>query len=1140
MEIKNLIKKFPVVIILLSLLDQGIYAQVSQARVYSRNPVLDEAARIWEEDVTIPTYLTGEPDPNPMFYFGRAYQGAEGRVYPYPLFDKLTGIRKDMKYKMVFLENEYIKIGILPGIGGRLFSAIDKTNNYSFIYTQHVIKPALIGMLGAWISGGMEWNIPHHHRATSFLPVQYRIVENPDYSKTVWVGEMELRHRTRWIVGYTLRPGKSYIEISVRLFNTSPFIQSVLCFANTAVHANDDYQVIFPPSTQYVTHHSKREFTTWPVATSRYGGADFTKGVDVSWYKNHFSSNSMFAWDYTGDFLGGYDHGRDAGIICYADHNTVPGKKFWTWGNAPYGKMWDRALTDDDGPYIELMVGAFSDNQPDYSWMQPNEMKYLKQFWYPIRKTGGAKNANENGVINIDYEGDGNVKIGVHTTAKVPQGKIMVMSGETVFKEITTDISPDKPYSGTLKLPGNTVAENISVSLIKDDIELIYYKTKISARVPAPDPVVPPPAPGEIKSIEELYLAGRRIAQFHNPALEPEPYWEEALKQDSLDTRVNIAMGISMLKRAQFPEAEKYFRRALKRLTANYTSPMEGEAYYYLGVSLKARGLTNEAYPYLFRSVWSEGFKSAGYRSLAEIDCLRGDYGKALENINYSISSNTGNTSSYILKSAILRRLNNVKGASEAISAASSIDPLNVMSVTESWLLDNDPSASAEMAGIFNRAPENVTEAALLYANSGMWEDAVQILKEYTGKTVDKEKISPLIYYLLGYFTGKTGRTIEMKFYYGQAAAQKPEYVFPFQHEMIGILKHAIEVMPDDAMAPYYLGNLLFDWQPAEAIKYWERSASLKPDFSIVRRNLALGYANFENDPVKAIKMLEEAVSSGDRYPIHFFELDELYQASGIPPEKRLKVLEKNHDIVKTRDDALSHEIALLVFMGRGSEAVELMKDRRFNVWEGGARFNINDYWTDAYLLSGHAEMKNGNYKKAAEYYKLSVEYPSNMQTARGSSSGRFPEASWWAGTAYSAAGDNKKAVREWTSAVENLPDSAGKKPLSVNSEAISMFYQAMALKKLGRKDRASEIFNRLVNAGTRNLQGRDHVDFFAKFGQQQSQRSYLGMAHFISGLGYLGLDRFPEAEKEFKNALEICPDHLYSKILLENRQLKF
>ena len=167
--------------------------------------------KVWEENVVLPTYLAGSPEPNPMFYFGRAYQGAEGRVYPYPLQDKLTGMKQDKTYRLVYLENEYIKVGVMPEIGGRIFSAVDKTNGYDLFYRQHVIKPALIGMLGAWISGGVEWNIPHHHRPSSFMPVQHRIEESPDGAKTVWVGELELRHRMRWAVGLTLRPGRSYL-----------------------------------------------------------------------------------------------------------------------------------------------------------------------------------------------------------------------------------------------------------------------------------------------------------------------------------------------------------------------------------------------------------------------------------------------------------------------------------------------------------------------------------------------------------------------------------------------------------------------------------------------------------------------------------------------------------------------------------------------------------------------------------------------------------------------------------------------------------------------------------------------------------------------------------------------------------------
>ena len=145
---------------------------------YTQSP--SDPVKIWKESVALPTCLVDPPDQNPRFYDGRAYQGAQGRIYPYPIYESLSDTRVMKDYDMVYLENEYIKINILPEIGGRLFGALDKTNGYDYIYRQHVIKPGLIGMLGAWISGGIEWNFPHHHRATAFMPVDYFMQENPD------------------------------------------------------------------------------------------------------------------------------------------------------------------------------------------------------------------------------------------------------------------------------------------------------------------------------------------------------------------------------------------------------------------------------------------------------------------------------------------------------------------------------------------------------------------------------------------------------------------------------------------------------------------------------------------------------------------------------------------------------------------------------------------------------------------------------------------------------------------------------------------------------------------------------------------------------------------------------------------------
>ena len=142
--------------------------------------------------MVIPTYQVAPPDKNPIFYTGRTYQGARGEIYPRPIYDVLTDKKTNQTYRAVYLDNEYTELCIMPELGGRILSALDKTDQYDFVYRQHVIKPALIGMIGAWISGGVEWNIPDHHRATSQLTVDYKLENNPDGSKTVWVGETEL------------------------------------------------------------------------------------------------------------------------------------------------------------------------------------------------------------------------------------------------------------------------------------------------------------------------------------------------------------------------------------------------------------------------------------------------------------------------------------------------------------------------------------------------------------------------------------------------------------------------------------------------------------------------------------------------------------------------------------------------------------------------------------------------------------------------------------------------------------------------------------------------------------------------------------------------------------------------------------
>lgn len=1090
---------------------------------------------IREETIVLPTYLAGEPEPNPMFYFGRASQGAEGRVYPYPLYDTLTWEKEDRPYQLIYLENEHLRIGVLPAIGGRLFEGVDKSNGYHFIYRQHVIKPALIGLTGAWISGGIEWNIPHHHRATTFVPVQHRIQQHDDGSATIWVGELELRHRTRWAVGYTLHPGRSYLEMKLRILNRTPVVHTMLCFANIAVHATDDYQVIFPPRTQYVTHHHKREFTTWPVATGRYGGYDFGTGVDASWYTNHVAANSMFAWNDQDDFLAGYDHGQQAGLLTVADRQVVPGKKLWTWGTGPRGRMWDKILTDDDGPYVELMVGAYSDNQPDYSWLQPLETRSFEIHLYPVRDIGGVKQAHVDAAVNLDVDAAGVVRFGFHTTARHPAALVQLEAGDRMLFQETVAIGPDQPFVHQKRLPADVDARQLRASLFVQGRELIAYSPHVVESEPMPEPVRPPAAAETMQTNDELYLTGLWIEQFHHPTLDPDPYWEEALRRDPGDVRVNTALGLNYLKRARYTEAELLLRKALERSAARYAAPRDGEALYYLGIALKAQGQVAEAFEMLHRATWSSSWRAAGYFALAEIALQRGDFSAALNYVNRSLNAEALNVRGLNLKAAALRHLHQPESAREALAAAHAIDPLDVRTWAELWLIDRRPTDAEKLDATLREHPATALETAAEFLNAGLWRDGMAILERSVAVASKPSEVSPLVYYYLAHFAMELEQTERASEYYRLATQMPPESVFPFQDEMITVLRQAIHANPHDARAPYYLGNLLFDWQPAEAVKLWQRSVALDPSFPVAHRNLAIAYSHQTEGNLldQAIASLEQAVALPDPHPLHFTELDELYEAAGASPEARLALLEQHASTVAQRDHSLARAIALKVLMGRYDEAIGLMTGRRFDVWEG-ASISVAEHWTDAHLLRGHQHRERGHYDQALADYETALQIPENLPSERRGSGSRIAEVTYWVGEAHEAAGNAAQAAKAWREASATPDGMARNGGTRLSEHSVQRYYQARALEQLGQQAQANTIYRDLVTTARRALeQDTARIDFFASFGTQRSQRSRLGLAQFVTGLGHLGLGDKGRAEEALQRTLETSPDHLGARTVL-------
>jgi len=1074
-----------------------------------------ESVNMWQAPLVLPTYETGPPDLEPMFYAGRDYQGAQGPIYPYGLYDNLLDTRHDKTYQADFLENQYVKICVLPELGGRILSATDKTDNYDYVYRQTEIKPALIGMLGAWISGGVEWNIPHHHRATSYLPVDHRLVKNPDGSSTIWVGELELRHRMEWAVGITLYPGKSYLKVTTVLVNRTPYVHSFLDFTNAGVHANENYQVIFPPDTQFAVYHAKVYFARWPISHDVYQGVDYTRGVDLSWWKNHPTPVSFFAWNFDGDFFGGYDHGKEAGIICVRDHNVSPGAKFFEWGNGPEGKLWDKVL-DSQGDYLELMSGNFSDNQPDYSWIQPSETKVASAYWFPVRGIGGAKNANLNGAVNLEMGPRRKVKIGFSTTQEFRGAKAVLTAGNRTLFERSIDISPATAFVQDITLPDGVREEDLKAGLLDSaNQELLSYQPVKPVPASTPPVVEPPLPPKEIKTVDELYHIGLRLEQFHNAALEPYAYFEEALSRDPGNYEVNTALGRLYSERGLWRQARERLTTALSRATRNYTRPKDGEAYYYLGVTLRGEGKDREAEDAFHRAAWSEAWAAAGYEQLSELDGQRGGWPQALSDLDHSLAYNTFDCRAWDLKSAVLRRMGRAADAKEAVQKALAVNPLDLWGLHELGLID----ANSQPQSFPGNTVQANLELAMDYYDAGLGSEAEEVLKQLAAASPDQNRVNPLIYYDLGYFAMQSGQPGDAAGYFHLAARMPTDYVFPFRLEEVKVLEAAMQANPGDARAPYYLGNLLYDRQPDVAVKEWEKSAAIDGSFSLVHRNLAQGYEQSQNDTPKAIASMERAVALDPDNARLRFELDMLYEAGNVAPQKRLASFESNPALAAERSDAMTQEAKVYLLVGRYEQALQLLKTHRFHNWEGYG--DVHDVYVDACLLAGERELRAGKFNEALGDFQAALEYPENLEVGRPYHESRRPEVDYWLGVAYGKLGNSAESMEMFRHAVSAPGPEQGREQPEM------LYYAGLAAQKLGRSAEATRFFGELIGKGDEALATRPEADYFAKFGQRRSRRLRLAEAHYVIGLGKLGMGEAAKARGEFQEALNLDVNHL-------------
>lgn len=893
--------------------------------------------------ITIPTYREPPAEELPMFAENRVHQRTSGRPYPNKVVMQVDRTHKeDKEYKLVTLENEYVKIEILPEIGGRIYSALDKTTGYDFFYKQHVIKPALIGVLGSWISGGVEFNWPFHHRASGFMPCDFTVEQLPDGGVACRLSEHDPIDRMKGMVSVILRPGKTYFETAMRLYNRTPAERSFLWWENAAVPVNEQYQIFFPQDVSYVNFHYLKSRTTYPIAGNGvYNGIPMEEERDISWHKNTRQATSYFAAASEYDFFGGYDHGKKCGVIHIGDHHISPGKKMFTWAYCQLAKSWENALTDTDGAYAELMAGSYSDNQPDFSWLAPYETKEFSQYWYPIAKIGAPTFANLHCAFRLDREKD---SFCLQTTEAHKNLTVRITSGSDLLFEKTGALAPTDIWAEEIR----ELPRFVTVTVTADGKKIAEYAEKDFNRFNMPPTISDMPSAADMKDADELFLAGVHVDQYRDPHTEPDSYWKEALKRKPDHIPSLIAMAKYELGGYRLKSAEQYIKRAVKAITLYNERVQSGDVYYTYGRILEALGDTDKAYDMYYNAAWAADSVAKAMTRIAVIDIRREAYDEAVRHAQTALSYGSKNNLALACLVIALREQGDAKKADAVIKEQLKSDPLDH---TMRFLAGQEDL----YALMDSDAVQTCLDIAFDLSAMGRYRDIMTLLSGLENARPDCRR-KPL-YYALGFYADRMGQD---RAAYDRAAASSPlGACYPSRYEEIAVLESAIE--GGDDTAKMLLGCLYYSKRQYEkAASLWEECE----DDMIARRNLAVAYFSHLGRQAEALSIMRQLSEEYREDQQLLYETVVLLGKIGADPQEKIDLI-KQAPLV-TRDDILTELAKAYNQSAQPEKAIETLLSHDFVPCEGGEHA-IADQYMFAHLYIGRRLMAEGAYEKALD-----------------------------------------------------------------------------------------------------------------------------------------------------------------------------
>lgn len=1025
------------------------------------------------EKMVIPTYPEAACEELPMFAENRVHQRSSGNPYPNKVMIKTREKTKiDKEYDVIKLENDYIELVIIPEIGGRIFSAKDKTTGYDFFYRQNVIKPALIGALGSWISGGVEFNWPYHHRPSTFMPVDYEIEYEDNGAVTVWCSEHDPIDRMKGMVGIRLEPDKAMFETRMKVTNRTPLRHSFLWWENTAVPVNPEYEIFFPSDVDHVHFHYRRSNTTYPIAKGMFNGYRFEEsGVDISKHINTKFSTSFFcaASDY--DYFGGYDNGKKCGVVHIGDHHVSTGKKMFTWAYNQLSQSWERHLTDSEygsySGYAELMAGSYTNNQPDFAWLEPYETKNFSQFWYPLSALGVPSYADLDYAINVK---SGLIKI--QPVADCADAKVTLTSkGKTIF-------------DGTVALTAGQVAEIPVAEFDASEYEIrvneTYYEQIVREQQPLPDLFPEVPMYNELHTAESRYIAGMHFLRYRDPKADPDAYFKAALEIDPEYIPALTALGETAISRGEFAQAKASLEAAVKAATKYCYHMDSGKTLYLLAYANEMLGNYKVAYDLYRKSAWSEDSISASMTRASMLDAKRGEYKSAVKMADTAISRNTDNAIAAAIAAIAQYKAGNLDCAKARIEAELKRDKLNHLARYAAVLCGM--MTEADFYGKLNSNPSQTCLDIAFDMLAAGFEDETKALLSNLPNYVDD--IAPTVAYMIG----------------RPELANEMHKAFPSRPQEIAVLEAS-----DSEYAKYLLGCLHF------ARKRYDAAYDLWKDINRyeAKRNVA-AYFWKKGQHKKALAALDEAIALNPAEEELVYEKGYLLNKIGYDADKTVaEITALVPSLADARDDIVTEWAAAFIRAGKYDDALYLINNHIFTPCEGGETIVAKQHMNSWYG-KGKDLYAQGEYEKALEAFRTAQVIPDNLGAGLWHVDPLVPSQYYEALTLEKLGhADEAAKIYEYIAGIH----------LDFFSDmylAELPIYEAMSLKKLDREDEADALLTKYIDRWQSEMKRVDS----GYFAQQPFFISYLDDAKTERDAYYNALLSFAYSARDGMNDL--------------------